>query len=128
MVGLSYGGFYTLYMAALDTRIRSAISCAFFNTRDRSYRTDWSWFNAAEQFDDAEIACLVYPRKLCIEVGTKDELFEIQYGIQSFEAITKLCRDVGTDWLTFIPFEGSHEFCKEDAPIKDLVQELLAQR
>ena len=34
MVGLSYGGFYTLYTAAIDTRISSSVSCAFFNKRD----------------------------------------------------------------------------------------------
>lgn len=33
MVGLSYGGFYTLYTTAADTRIRSAISCSFFSQR-----------------------------------------------------------------------------------------------
>lgn len=35
MVGLSYVGFYTLYIAALDTRIKAAVSCSFFNDRDR---------------------------------------------------------------------------------------------
>ena len=35
MVGLSYGGFYTLFTTACDTRIKSAISCSFcrFSTR-----------------------------------------------------------------------------------------------
>ena len=125
MVGLSYGGFYTLFLSALDKRIRSAISCSFFSTRDEYPWSDWIWFRSAEKFDDAEIACLVYPRKLCIEIGTKDGLFDVNYGIKSFENLKELCKDVGTDWLTFIPFDGTHEFCRDDKPITDMVKRLL---
>ena len=124
MVGMSYGGFYTLFMAAVDTRIRSAISCSFFNTRDKIGWCDWVWQRSAELFDDAEIACLVYPRKLCIEIGTKDELFDATYGKQSFARLSELCREVGTDWVTFIPYEGTHEFCLDDEPIRRLVKDL----
>jgi hypothetical protein len=124
MVGLSYGGFYTLFLSAIDKRIRSAISCAFFNTRDKIAWSDWIWFKSAEKFDDAEIACLVYPRKLCIEIGTNDNLFDAAYGIRSYERVLELCRDVGTDWLSFITFEGTHEFCRDDAPIKALIDEI----
>jgi hypothetical protein len=124
MVGLSYGGFYTLFLSAIDKRIRSAISCAFFNTRDKIAWSDWTWFKSAEKFDDAEIACLVYPRKLCIEIATNDNLFDAAYGIRSYERVLELCRDVGTDWLSFITFEGTHEFCRDDAPIKALIDEI----
>jgi hypothetical protein len=124
MVGLSYGGFYTLFLTAIDKRIRSAISCSFFNTRDKVTWSDWTWFNFAEKFDDAEIACLVYPRKLCIEIGTNDNLFDVTYGKKSYEKVLELCKDVGTDWLSFITFEGTHEFCKDDAPIKALIDEI----
>lgn len=124
MVGLSYGGFYTLFMTALDTRIKSAISCAFFNTRDKYPWCDWTWFNSAALFDDAEIACLVYPRRLCIEIGTRDELFDAEYGKKSYEKLTRLCKNVGTEWLTFIPFDGVHEFCRDNTPIENLIKDL----
>jgi dienelactone hydrolase len=124
MVGLSYGGFYTLYLSAVDTRIRSAISCSFFNTRDRYPWCDWTWQRSAQMFDDAEIACLVYPRKLCIEIGTRDELFDAAHGIRSYEKLMKLSEEVGTDWLTFIPFDGTHEFCKDNEPIACLVRDI----
>lgn len=35
-------------------------------------------------------------------------------------------KDVGTDWLDLIVFEGTHEFCKDDTPIARLVAELMA--
>lgn len=126
MVGLSYGGFYTLFLSALDERISSAVSCSFFNTRDEYPWSDWTWHCSAERFDDAEIACLVYPRKLCIEIGTKDALFDFSSGEKSFEKLKELCKNVGTDWITFIPFDGTHEFCHDDKPITEMVKCLLA--
>lgn len=124
MVGLSYGGFYTLYLSAIDTRIKSAISCAYFNTRDKYPWNDWTWFRSAEMFDDAEIACLIYPRKLCIEIGTSDPLFEADGGMKSHKKLLELSESVGTDWFTFIPFDGVHEFCKDDEPIDKLINHI----
>ena len=124
MVGLSYGGFYTLFAAAVDTRIKSAISCAFFNTRDKYPWNDWTWFGAAEKFDDAEIAALVYPRKLCLQIGTKDELFDVEYGKKSYEKLLEMCESVGDGWVKLVAFDGKHEFCKDDDPIKELVEEI----
>ena len=124
MVGLSYGGFFTLCFTAIDTRVKSAISCSYFNTRDKYPWADWVWFGSAEKFDDAEVACLVYPRKLCIEIGKKDPLFDVEYGIKSFEKLTKMSKNVGTDWLNFIVFDGEHEFCLDDKPIEDLIKDI----
>ena len=124
MVGLSYGGFYTLFTTALDTRIKSAISCSFFNKRDEVCWSDWTWPNSANLFDDAEVAALVYPRRLCIEIGNKDELFNHKFGEESFKKLCEYCRDVGTDWLELIAFEGTHEFCKFDEPIEKLISDL----
>ena len=127
MAGLSYGGFYTLYTAAIDTRIKSAVSCAFFNKRDKYPWSDWTWDNAAEKFDDAEIACLVYPRKLQIGIGNADPLFECKYGIESFEKLKKLCENVGTDWVDFDAFDGVHEFYKNDNAIQKLINDITIE-
>lgn len=124
MVGLSYGGFYTLLLSAVDTRIKSAISCSYFNTRDKYPWSDWTWFKSAELFDDAEIACLVYPRRLCIEIAKGDPLFDVQGGIDSYNKILELSGSVGNDWLTFITFDGVHEFCRDDEPIERLIRDI----
>ncbi len=124
MVGLSYGGFYTLFMTALDTRIRSAISCSFFNTMDIYRMADWMWFDSARQFDAAEVACLAYPRRLCLEMGDDDAIFRLEDSIAAFERIREMAGCVGTDWVEFIGFTGNHEFCRDDGPILRLVQDL----
>lgn len=125
MVGLSYGGFYTLYTSAIDTRIKSAISCAYFNKRDVVPGfADWSWLKSAEKFDDAEVACLVYPRNLCIEIADNDPLFDHRFGIKSFEKIQKMSKDCETDWIELKVFEGIHEFCHDDEPIIKLINHI----
>ena len=127
MVGLSYGGFYTLYMAAIDTRIKSAISCSFFNTRDKYPWNDWTWFGAAERFDDAEVAALVYPRTLCLQIGTKDELFDVEYGRKSYEKLLKMCEGVGDSWVSLVEFDGKHEFCRDNKYIDRLIEDIRSQ-
>lgn len=127
MVGMSYGGFYTLFTAAADTRIKAAVSSSFFNSRDAVCWADWSWKESAYRFDDAEAACLIYPRKLWIAVGDRDELFDAEKGKASFEKLQGYQKEFGAnrDWLWFKVFEGTHEFIRDDAPIEGLVAELL---
>lgn len=122
MVGLSYGGFYTLYTAAADQRIRAAVSCSFFNKRDAAPWSDWTWFRSAEKFDDAEIACLVYPRRIHLQMGTGDTLFDAAFSRESFERIREICTEVGTDWVRLELFEGVHEFSRDDQAIADIVR------
>ena len=122
MVGLSYGGFYTLFAAAADPRIRAAVSCSFFNSRDAHPWCDWTWQNAAWRFDDAEIAALVYPRRLWLQMGTNDNLFDYKVSREAFHRLEAISKEVGTDWVTYMEFEGIHEFCRDDAPLDELIR------
>ena len=124
MVGLSYGGFFTLYTAAIDTRIKSAISCSFFCNRDHKPERDWLWTNSAFRFNDAEVAALVYPRNIYIAMGNEDQLFDYKYSIASFERLKEICTYVGMDWVSFDVFDGTHEFFKYDEPIEMLAKNL----
>ena len=82
------------------------------------------WSNEAFQFDDAEIACLIYPRHLSIEVGKEDTLFDYRFGLYSFEAVKRLCKNVGTGWVDCIAYEGGHEFWNDPATIAQMVERL----
>ena len=42
----------------------------------------------------------------------------------SFEKLKKLCKDVGTDWVELKVFDGTHEFCRDDEPIRRLVNDI----
>lgn len=122
MVGLSYGGFYTQFVAALDTRIKAAISCSYFCDATHRVQPDWSGSRMAEYFGEAEIACLVHPRKLFVEMGNKDNIFDYQKSIREYARVLEICGNDAADWLDFTIFDGDHEFYQEDNHIKKLVQ------
>lgn len=83
MMGLSYGGFYALYISAAEPRIKSVFSSCFFcdrfvsKTEPTGCRFDWLFHDSANSFFDAEVAALIAPRALYIENGVRDELFPI---------------------------------------------------
>jgi hypothetical protein len=124
MVGLSYGGFFTQYTAAIDTRIKSAISCSLFSRHEKNPRCDWGFQGIASKFNDAEIACLVYPRHLCLQMGISDFFWDSKYSLVAFDELKGYCEKVGTDWVDLVMFEGTPEFCKDDAPIERLVRDI----
>ncbi len=123
MIGLSYGGLYTLFTAAVDPRIKSSIASCFFNTMGCVSHGDLKYFCSSEQFD-AEVVCLVYPRKLCIELGEKDTIFDYNQGLKLFEKINELSEKVGTDWIRLESFDGDHEFCNDDLSIERMIKDI----
>lgn len=121
MVGHSYGGFYTLYTQALDKRIKSSICSAYFNRNTHQIMYDWSWSNSLNKFANAEVAALVYPRKICIQMGTRDSLFDYKDTISEYERLNKIFQNQDFSWAELKIFDGVHEFCKDDTPIRELV-------
>lgn len=122
MIGLSYGGFYTLYMAALDQRIKAALCSCYFNNKLRYNSTDWTWDGSSNMFGDAEIAALISPRKLWIQVADNDELFSVLEAEKEFLRLKKLYEC--PDNLKFEVFPGVHEFGNSNDGIDYIVDEL----
>jgi len=82
MIGLSYGGYYTLYTTALDARIRAAaVAGAFCDwgtpEDDFSSPTDWHPGGQLNDVTPAELAALICPRPLLVEAGRQDRLMKI---------------------------------------------------
>ena len=122
--GLSYGGFYALYTSAIDTRIKSCLSSCFFGKRDKYPWSDLTWENIGGKFYDSEIAILIYPRKLKIQIGESDACFNSKYSKAEYDRLLSLCDRVGNDWIDFKVFDGIHEFCKDNNQINSLVNDL----
>ncbi|OME86044.1 hypothetical protein BK120_08625 [Paenibacillus sp. FSL A5-0031] len=110
MIGLSYGGFYTLFTAAADTRIKAVYSSCFFNDRFKYDWSDFTWFNAGNTFLDAEVAGLICPRFLHIEVGKKDELFHYAHARKELDKLAELYGQLNImHRLSREVFDGAHE-------------------
>lgn len=123
MIGLSYGGFYTMLMTALDLRIKACMSSSFFNNaRAHKEFSDCAWKGSETVFQDAEVAALVYPRKLWIAVGDQDELFPCQSAQEEYVRL----QTIYNEWngVRFQIFSGVHEFPKDDEGIAFVVQAL----
>ncbi len=115
MIGLSYGGSYTLLTAAAEPRITAAYASCQYNNRYRYNWTDWTWPNAANTFLDAEIAALVAPRALYLEEGTRDELFDFEPFLRECERALPFFEAAGAgEKLKFRAFDGTHELDKEN--------------
>ena len=120
MVGLSYGGFYTLFTTAADTRIRAAISCSFFCEGNQHLFPDWGFWNMDKCWGEAEIACLVHPRLLLLEMGDQDALFDWRKSQAEYERRLEACGD-DRNWVDYKTFGGTHEFYREDDHINKLM-------
>ena len=128
MVGLSYGGFYTLYTAAADPRILAALSCSHFNDREKYNWADKCFKNASNTFLDAQVGALVCPRYLRIEVGDNDELFDVQGAIDEYKQLKAYYAEA-PEQLEFHVFKGVHEFCphEDDTGIIKVVERLKGE-
>lgn len=111
MLGLSYGGFYTMHTAAFETRIKAAYSCSQYNDSYKVFFPDWVWFNSANKFLTNEVASLIYPRKFLISVGTNDVVFPVDSAKEQFDNLKQL---LPGDWTELEVFEGDHEFSKNE--------------
>ncbi len=115
MVGISYGGYFTLHTMAADTRIKAGYSNACFNDRNKYSWFDWCYKNSANTFQDAEVAALCAPRKLYVAVGKEDELFDYNTSIPEGERVRKYYSSLGcADNYCFLVWQGGHTLTSSD--------------
>ena len=111
MLGLSYGGYFSLCTAAADTRIKSIYAAAAFNDRTKICFYDWAYKDAANTFCDAEIAALCAPRRLQIDVGKADEVFDYTPSVEEGKrAATYYAQFHASDNFRYNLWDGGHRF------------------
>jgi dienelactone hydrolase len=115
-LGVSGGGTTSLFMAALDDRVKVGVVSAYFNTfRDSivsiSHCPDNYVPGLATDMEMSDVAGLIAPRALFIESGRNDRIFPIA-GSQKAEAHTRrIFATLGAaDRMGYEIHEGGHEF------------------
>lgn len=125
MIGMSYGGFYTLYTSALDQRIKAAMCSCFFSSVRSPYddMCDMRWFDSANVFKDTEVIGLICPRKLWLQFGDNDELFRCEWVTKELNQVREFYK-VFKENLRVEVFSGVHEFGRDDVGIDFVVEAL----
>jgi len=119
-VGLSEGGKRTLYLAAMDDRVRAAVISGYFCTltgaiRDWQKLTNWDICNylpgLLRYADYPDLAALIAPRPLLVENAVDDPLYD-QDAVQ--EAVEKTARAYAAqdaaDRFDVDTFTGGHRW------------------
>ncbi len=120
-MGISGGGLVALYTSCVDKRITKTCVCGYINTFKTSILKRWHCpdnyipgiYTIGDMYDFA--GCIA-PRKLMMQSGRKDKLFNID---GSFTAIEKIMEyyDLCGAQKNFIPvvFDGKHEVSIKEA-------------
>lgn len=123
--GLSYGGMYTIFLSAFDTRIKACFSCSWFSDNDGHIFHDWCYKNAEFTFGNAQIAGLVAPRPMAIAMGTKDQIFNGEATLKEGETVKQYYKAFNKqdNFICYL-FEGYHEFDTTDRGLDFLFEAL----
>ena len=125
MMGLSYGGYFTLHTMAADTRIKAGYAAGFFNDRGYECFNDWGYKNSADTFQDAEVAGLCAPRLLTVDVGREDPVFGYATSIGEAKRAKAYYEASGAaDRFTYNLWNGGHRFDTESDGFEKLFSEL----
>jgi dienelactone hydrolase len=116
--GLSEGGRRTLYLAAMDDRIKAAVISGYYSTLKGAMR-EWDKLSGWDICNDvpgllrfadyADLAALIAPRPLLIESGTEDPLYDQQAVQESLDSTARAYAAVGApEHFDVDLFAGGH--------------------
>lgn len=115
--GLSYGATCTLFLAALDERVRAAVVSGYLSSWRAAHTVPWnmcgsqvmpSQLGAVEHLD---IASLVAPRPLLVESGTDDLIFPVDAARATVASLRAIYRAFdANDALVHDVFDGDHRW------------------
>ena len=116
VMGLSLGGEMTLFLSALETRVRAACVCGYLTSHlstflDRPHCTCGHLRDLARQFEHADLAALIAPRPLFLDAGRQDPSFpytEAQKLVRLLRPVYRLF-DRPRSHLDIEVHDGGHE-------------------
>jgi dienelactone hydrolase len=119
-VGLSEGGKRTLYLVAMDDRVKAAVISGYYSTLKGAIRewdklSGWDICNYVPGLlryaDYTDLAALIAPRPLLIENGTDDELYDQQAVYEALDATARAYAALGApDHFDADIFAGGHQW------------------
>ncbi len=128
MVGLSYGGYYTLYTMAADLQVRAGVCSGYFRVPSGPPRSvdpvkgaDVRFFNLLNRFGPAQVAGLICPRPLMVQHGVEDSVISIDGTRRGVPHARAHYERLGIgDRFVYQEHAGAHEF--DNGPIFDFFE------
>jgi dienelactone hydrolase len=121
--GLSYGGTCTLFLAALDERVRVAIVSGYLSSWRAAHTVPWNMCGSQVvpgqlgAIEHVDIAALIAPRALLVESGTEDAIFPAAAARETVERLRPLYERLGAPAaLAHEVFEGDHRWYGNSVP------------
>jgi dipeptidyl aminopeptidase/acylaminoacyl peptidase len=122
--GLSYGATCTLFLAAIDERVRAAVVTCYLSSWRSAHTVPFNMcgsqilpgqIGALEHLD---IAALIAPRALLAENGTEDFIFPVAAARETVAALRRVYAQLGApdDALVHDVFAGGHMWHGTETP------------
>ena len=116
--GLSYGATCTLFLAAIDERVRAAIVACYLSSWRSSHLVPWNMcgsqilpgqIGAVEHLD---VAALIAPRPLLAENGIGDILFPVDAARATVASLRRVYAHLGAspEAVVHDVFDGGHRW------------------
>ena len=122
MVGLSYGGTATLFLAAWDARVNVAVVSGYFNEWRESHRVPWNLCGSQvlpgmlASLEHVDLGAAIAPRPLLVETGTDDLIFPPAGARREMARLATVYETLGEpDRLEHDVFVGGHRWHGERA-------------
>jgi dienelactone hydrolase len=118
VAGLSYGGTCSLFLAALDERVRVAVVSGYLSSWRAAHTVPWNMCGSQVmpgqlgELEHVDIAALIAPRPLLVESGTDDMIFPVESARATVARLREVYADLGApaDSLVHDVFEGDHQW------------------
>jgi dienelactone hydrolase len=115
--GLSYGGTATLFLAAIDERVKAAVVSGYFASWAAAHRVPWNMCGSQilpgllGRLEHVDLGALVAPRALLIETGTDDDIFPVGAAREAFAKLAPVYEMLGArERLVHDVNDGGHRW------------------
>ncbi len=131
VAGLSLGGETTMYVAALDERVKTACSSGWLTTVENmkhGHCPCWNFPGLEQHFDFADIFTCVAPRSLVLEIGEQERApggFPVPIARQAFDEVRPAYQILGAERNLILDIHpGGHVFHGEQfwGPLKKIFE------
>ena len=122
--GLSYGGTCSLFLAALDDRVRVAVVSGYLSSWRAAHTIPWNMCGSQVMpgqlgaIEHVDIAALIAPRPLLVESGTDDVIFPVASARATVAQLRALNDRLGAppDAIVHDVFAGEHRWHGTEVP------------